>query len=125
VAQALRILRGTAAAVAHLHERGILHGDLYAHNLLVDAAGHTLLGDFGAASFFQPQSSSGIALQQLEAQAFACLLEELLLRCNQDDQPHQQTRLWQLQARCSNPQPAERPLFVDIQECLQDCNLAA
>lgn len=119
VAEALRILRGTAAAVVHLHERGILHGDLYAHNLLVDAAGQTLLGDFGAASFFQPQSSSGIALQQLEARAFACLLEELLHRCNKDDQPHQQTRLWQLHARCNNPQPAKRPLFVDIEETLR------
>jgi len=123
VAQALRILRGTAAAVAHLHERGILHGDLYAHNLLVDAAGQTLLGDFGAASFFEPQSSSGIALQQLEARAFAGLLEELLRRCNKDDQPHQQTRLWQLHARCNNPQPSERPLFVDILECLKGCNM--
>ncbi|MFZ3153802.1 protein kinase [Pseudomonas sp.] len=123
VAEALRILRGTAAAVAHLHKRGILHGDLYAHNLLVDEAGQTLLGDFGAASFFEPQSSDGIALQQLETRAFACLLEELLHRCNEADQPHQQTRLWQLHAQCSNPQRAERPLFVDIQECLQDCNL--
>lgn len=124
LAEALRILHGTAAAVVHLHERGIVHGDLYAHNLLVDAAGQTLLGDFGAASFFEPQSSSGIALQQLEARAFACLLEELLNRCNKYDQPHQQTRLWQLHARCGNPQPAERPLFVDILECLKDCNMA-
>jgi hypothetical protein len=121
VAQALRILRDTAAAVVHLHQRGILHGDLYAHNLLVNPTGHTLLGDFGAASFFDPQSSSGIALQQLEARAFACLLEELLMRCNKDDQPAQQTRLWHLHTRCSHPQPAERPLFAEIQACLQDC----
>ena len=123
VAEALGILRGTAAAVAHLHQRGILHGDLYAHNLLVDAAGQTLLGDFGAASFFQPQSSNGTALQQLEARAFACLLEELLRRCNKSDQPHQQTRLWQLHARCNNPHPSERPLFVDILEWLKDCDM--
>jgi len=124
VTEALRILRGTAAAVAHLHEHGILHGDLYAHNLLVDATGQTLLGDFGAASFFDTRSSSAIALQQLEVRAFACLLEELLSRCEQDDQPDQITRLWQLHARCSKPQPAERPLFAEIQACLQDCNAA-
>ncbi len=63
--ETLRILRDTAAAVVHLHQRGILHGDLYAYNLLVNPAGHTLLGDFGAASFFDPQSSSGIAPQQV------------------------------------------------------------
>lgn len=124
VAEALRILRGTAAAVVHLHQRGILHGDLYAHNLLVDPAGQTLLGDFGAASFFDPQSNNGIALQQLEVRAFACLLEELLLRCNKNDQPPQQTCLWHLHARCSHPQPGERPLFAEIQERLQDCSLA-
>jgi hypothetical protein len=121
VAEALRILRDTAAAVVHLHQRGILHGDLYAHNLLVNPTGHTLLGDFGAASFFDPHSSSGIALQQLEAKAFACLLEELLVRCNKDDQPAQQTRLWHLHTRCNHPQPAERPLFAEIQACLQAC----
>lgn len=124
MAEALRILRGTAAAVVHLHQRGILHGDLYAHNLPVDPAGQTLLGDFGAASFFDPQSNNGIALQQLEARAFACLLEELLVRCNKNDQPPQQTCLWHLHARCSHPQPGERPLFAEIQERLQDCSLA-
>jgi len=118
VAEVLRILRDTAAAIVHLHQRGILHGDLYAHNLLVDPAGHTLLGDFGAASFFDPQGHNGIALQQLEARAFACLLEELLMRCNKDDQPAQQTRLWHLYAQCSHPQPAKRPLFAEIQACL-------
>lgn len=31
--------------------RGILHGDLYAHNILWNEQGDALLGDFGAASF--------------------------------------------------------------------------
>jgi len=47
---ALRMARDIAAAVAHLHRRGILHGDLYAHNTLWDgAAGEAVLSDFGAA----------------------------------------------------------------------------
>ncbi|MEL6468777.1 MAG: leucine-rich repeat-containing protein kinase family protein [Cyanobacteria bacterium J06623_4] len=41
----LTIARGIASAVAHLHRRGIMHGDLYAHNILVDQAGHSILGD--------------------------------------------------------------------------------
>lgn len=113
-AEALRIARGSAAAVAHLHERGILHGDLYAHNLLVNEAGHCLLGDFGAASFFIPHSATGAALQRIEARAFGCLLEELLQRCTtQELQP-----LWQLQRRCVSSNFDERPDFAEILDLL-------
>lgn len=52
-AQGLSILRGIAGAAAHVHERGVAHGDLYAHNILFDDAGHALLGDFGAASTYR------------------------------------------------------------------------
>ncbi|MDW5419230.1 leucine-rich repeat-containing protein kinase family protein, partial [Iodobacter sp. CM08] len=48
----LRILSSIAAAAAHLHAAQILHGDLYAHNILINTKGETLLGDFGAASFY-------------------------------------------------------------------------
>ncbi|MDH0892985.1 MULTISPECIES: leucine-rich repeat-containing protein kinase family protein [unclassified Pseudomonas] len=108
--EALRIARGAAAAVAHLHRRGILHGDLYAHNLLVDATGHCLLGDFGAASFFAPHSAAGTALQRIEARAFGCLLEELLQRCDADVPES----LWQLQRHCDAANPDERPDFAEI-----------
>ncbi len=46
------------------------------------------------------------------------------MRCNKDDKPAQQTRLWHLHTRCSHPQPGERPLFAEIQACQQDCNVA-
>lgn len=108
--EALNIARGAAAAMAHLHERGILHGDLYAHNLLVNQAGHCLLGDFGAASFFVPRSTAGSALQRIEARAFGCLLEELLQRCDSSElEP-----LWQLQRRCVSTILDERPYFAEI-----------
>jgi hypothetical protein len=77
-AQAVRIARDVASITGHLHRKGILHGDLYAHNLLVDTAGHSLLSDFGAASFFKPDSAAGMRLQRIEARAFGCLLEELI-----------------------------------------------
>ncbi|UVE19506.1 leucine-rich repeat-containing serine/threonine-protein kinase [Pseudomonas sp. LS44] len=118
VTEALRIARAVASATAHLHARGILHGDLYAHNLLVDAVGECLLGDFGAASFFTPQSTPGKALQQIEARAFGCLLEELLQRCPADDQPQQLAKLWQLQADCASTLVAARPDFADISSVL-------
>ena len=76
------IAQGVGAALAHLHGRGLLHGDLYAHNILVDAAGHALLGDFGAASFLpatDPQRAA--ALQRLDLRALAVLVDELAQRC--------------------------------------------
>lgn len=114
VDEALHIARGVVAAVAHLHERGILHGDLYAHNLLVNPAGDCLLGDFGAASFFDPGSAGGRALQRIEARAFGCLLEELLQRCPADQQLSRQQRLRQLQEQCLSGPIDQRPDFADL-----------
>lgn len=111
VDEALRIARGVASAVAHLHERGILHGDLYAHNLLVNERGDCLLGDFGAASFF---ARDGQALQRIEARAFGCLLEELLERCPPADQPERQQRLGQLRDQCLTAKVLERPDFASL-----------
>lgn len=115
---ALRIVRGTAAAVAHLHARGILHGDLYGQNLLVDSEGHTLLSDFGGATFIDPDSAQGRRLMRLESRAFGCLLEELLDRCPANDQPRRQRQLRQLQRHCMEPRADQRPTFAAIQAAL-------
>ncbi|MDE1179932.1 protein kinase [Paraburkholderia sp.] len=80
-AAALRIAHGIASAASHLHRRGVMHGDLYAHNILHGGDGRALLGDFGAASFFAPDDHElARALQRLEVRAFGCLLEELIER---------------------------------------------
>ena len=112
----LRVAHGIASAVAHLHARGILHGDLYAHNILWDEQGDALLGDFGAASFMPQDTASASALQRIEVRAFGCLLEELLERC---DAPQESlTVLWTLQRRCEYTRVAERPLFAEIEKIL-------
>lgn len=117
---ALRIATGIASAAAHLHAQGIMHGDLYAHNILNTPAGEALLGDFGAACFFAPEDTEvATALQQLEVRAFGCLLEELLERCPEaDTAPAAGTALWDLQRRCVQEQVAARPLFAEIRTAL-------
>lgn len=117
VDQAVRIAAGVADAIAHLHGRGILHGDLYGHNLLVDPSGKPLLSDFGAASFHDPLSEQGRKLQRLEARAFGYLLEELLDRCDSanDSRLKQMTRL---KHQCLGS-PAERPDFISLAQALQ------
>ena len=118
---ALRIAHGIAAATEHLHAQGILHGDLYAHNILNTDAGDALLGDFGAASFFAPDElAAAHALQRLEARAFGCLLEELLTHCPIEaaETTEAGAALWNLQRRCVAPEVSARPLFGQICQAL-------
>ena len=114
---ALRIARDIASAMRHLHARGILHGDLYAHNILWNAQGGGLLGDFGAAwmtGALEPAQAG--ALQRLEMRAFGCLLEELLARCS-DVPPEPMAAL---KDRCMQADVAERPLFDEALLLLQN-----
>jgi Protein tyrosine and serine/threonine kinase/Leucine rich repeat len=132
VATILRIAIGITAAAAHLHAQGIMHGDLYAHNILVNESGHSLLGDFGAASSYdRTDAIASSALERLEVRAFGCLLEDLVNRAEvtttQEDKlaldAHAQRlrqRLNKLLHACLQPLPAHRPLFVDIGRILAE-----
>ncbi len=113
---ALNIALGIAAVADHLHARGIMHGDLYAHNILWNPQGDCLLGDFGAASFLPQQNErQATALQRIEVRAYACLLEELLDRCDAPPEAAATVAAMRaLQRRCANPEPGERPLFEEI-----------
>jgi hypothetical protein len=113
---ALRIARDIASAMQHLHARGILHGDLYAHNILWNAQGGGRLGDFGAAWMTGAlDAAQAKALQGLEMRAFGCLLEELIARCS--DTPAQ--AMSALRDRCMQPDVAARPSFDDVLSLLQ------
>ena len=126
------LARGIASAARHLHARGIMHGDLYAHNILCTDDGQALLGDFGAASFFAPSDAPlALALQRVEVRAFSCLLGELLERCqappdsansaNSPNSPNSQAvlkMLTELQACCARADVSGRMLFADIEKQL-------
>jgi hypothetical protein len=117
---ALRIASGIASVALQLHSKGIMHGDLYAHNILHNDMGDCLLGDFGAASFYSLHDiEHAEALQRIEVRAFGCLLQELIARCTDlDDYANMQQALNNLQADCLQHSSAQRPLFKDILEIL-------
>ncbi|KAI4863542.1 serine/threonine protein kinase [Hypoxylon rubiginosum] len=131
--QGLRILQGVAAAACHLHERGVAHGDLYAHNVLYSSEeeeeegdGHALLGDFGAASVYTTLSSSyhGSRVERLEVLAFAHLVEDVwgVTKPNNLDERERRvaTQLAALHRRCSGPVGFERPGFGQIHRQLSE-----
>jgi eukaryotic-like serine/threonine-protein kinase len=49
--EALALFRQVAEALAHVHAKGIRHCDLKPGNVLLDARGRALIGDFGQAHF--------------------------------------------------------------------------
>jgi len=114
----LDLAKGLAAVGEHLHARGILHGDFYAHNVLYRPEGGCLLGDFGAATMYPPQPSGGTNLfEALEVRAFGCLLGELLERCEPETERERNVRLRlliALQLRCVTPVAASRPRFAEL-----------
>ncbi len=112
---ALRMARGIASVAAHLHRHGITHGDLYGHNILWNAAGDCLLGDFGAASFHATADTLETkALQRIEVRAFGVLLGELLARV----EGAVADELVELQLSCCQPQVLARPSFDEIEVVL-------
>jgi hypothetical protein len=114
-----RIAQGVAAAGAHLHARGVLHGDLYAHNLQCDADGQCLLGDMGAASFLPENAARSQALQRLETRAFGCLLDELLLHADASLSAAMRESWVGLRDDCLQETVAARPLYAEIAQRLQ------
>ena len=117
----LGMAQGIASACGHLHRRGIMHGDLYGHNILHGSQGRTLLGDFGAASFFAPETLHATLLQRLEVRAFGCLLEEWIERCHvaAESEPILE-HLAQLKTACLQDETASRPLFAEIERRLSE-----
>jgi Protein kinase domain/Leucine rich repeat len=118
LSQVCSLGHGIAQAVEHLHALGILHGDLYAHNILYNAEGHGLLGDFGAASFLSA-NDSGMAqtLQRIEVRAFGIFLGEMLALCPESDDVVEQafkSKLVALQRQCILPQVSARPLLAEL-----------
>ena len=110
---ALRLASAVAQAAAHLHARGLLHGDLYGHNTIWDGArGDGVLSDFGAAASLPP-GEDGLALQRIEVLAWGILLGELLART-----PEAAPGLRALHRDCMSPNPSSRPLMAEIVDSL-------
>ena len=145
-ALALGIAHDVADALAHLHQRGVMHGDLYAHNILIDPIhGQAQLGDFGAATRLPAQPSDVCrGLLALEVRALGCLLKELVAAASSgtaassdtadtppaaDKHRHAQAAdpalqaMLGLAAACLSERPPERPGVAEVAQALQSLRL--
>ncbi|KAK0205461.1 kinase-like domain-containing protein [Desarmillaria ectypa] len=67
-------------AVLFLHENGIIHQDLKPANVMVSAAGHVIVGDFGASSYMD-RCGNGVTLQPTDVVTFTPLYAAPELKC--------------------------------------------
>lgn len=117
----LQILLGISSAVSHIHSHGIIHGDLYAHNILVnDQTFHPLFGDFGAAAMYNKNSAFANLIERIEVRAFGCLMEDLLVRAQSSDLNSEILKhLIKLKEDCMQANVRNRPDFTQITELLE------
>ena len=71
------VARAVCSALRYLHEeRGIVHGDVYAHNILVSEGGVVKLGDLGAAARYVRGGDN--CIEKCEVRAFGWLIDDML-----------------------------------------------
>jgi hypothetical protein len=121
----INILSGIASAASQLHSRGIMHGDLYAHNILINKKEfnkdlHPILGDFGAATFYHAEDPQANLIEKIEVRAFGCLMDDLLTRINLKDSTTEEYEvLNQLKADCLKFNANNRPTFRELSKQLK------
>lgn len=114
-AELLKISKGIASVCAQLHHKGINHGDLYAHNILVNKTAECLLGDFGAATFYDINSNVASLIERVEVRAFGCLIEDIFGIVNENEICHELRTKWEkLIEACFVSEVKKRPGFSEI-----------
>ncbi len=106
-------------ALAHMHANNISHGDLYAHNTMINDNADMLLGDFGAATNLMtlPQLQRE-AMERIEIRALGCLIDDLLALVSNDEDKENFKILSQLKEDCMQENTALRASFIELHQQL-------
>lgn len=115
----VKVATQMADMLAHLHQNGVSHGDIYAHNTMIDDKASVLFGDFGAASNLTilPDRQQ-IAMESIEVRAFGCLLDDLLSQNKKGSNIDRINAIHELRDRCMATEVRARPTFVEIKQYL-------
>lgn len=119
--QIVKIVLQTAETCLYFHQNNIMHGDLYAHNILINDAKHIFVTDFGAATIYTENESNN---EKLEVRAWACLLEDLIQNCYIKAAKKDKNELFLiiLLQQCFDENVANRPDFLEIIHKLKSLN---
>jgi len=118
----IKILTSIAQLAYHLHQKGIVHGDLYAHNILVNNEFETLMGDFGAATILESFTEEQKALfEKIEVKAFGYLMDDLINLTNTENQfeVEKLDQLITLKNNCLDNNIGNRPTFFEIIQLME------
>ena len=118
--QITKIAFSMADILTHLHAQKVSHGDVYAHNTMIDEQASVLFGDFGAASDLSvlPQVQRE-AMESVEVRALACLLEDLLAHNSEGYDSSLIGALTELKNTCMHEDTVFRPRLSEIKHKLQ------
>jgi len=124
-----KILCGVAEAHSHLHKRNLANGDLYAHNVKSKLArvdvpcednyppGHSILLDFGAASFYQP---GDVRYETLDVRAYGHFMANILVRTDVSQHEESYFTLTLLKKFCLSADVGG-PTFEQVCDILPSC----
>ena len=115
----MKVAKSIASVSSLLHRKGINHGDLYAHNILVNKNADCLLGDFGAASFYNLNSALAHNIERVEVRAFGCLLEDVFGLVSESQLDNKVQIKWhKLITDCTMSDVKLRPSFSEVLDLL-------
>ena len=111
--QCYQIAISVAKGAFHLHQKGVMHGDLYAHNIMFDIeTGDAYLGDFGASTHYDVLSELAPYLERLDVRAYGCLLDDLISICMETNEIT--SRMHYVRELCWRKEVIQRPNFEEI-----------
>ncbi len=108
-----KIAKAISSVGEHFHKHNLMHGDLYAHNILINENSHCYLGDFGAASFYEDDER----YEKIELRAYGCLLDDLLSR-SKDTEHKMYKQLSMIRDNCMSEDFNKRSSFKTISKDL-------
>lgn len=113
----LALARKMVSIANHLIENGILHGDFYTHNTLIDENFNPLFGDFGAALLFDKKDLElKSKFEKIEVRAFGSFLDDLLSKTNESNQDKE--KIQAIIDLCFQAEPSKRPTFTKLKNLL-------
>ena len=116
----LNCLMSVCSGLEHLHSRCVAHGDVYAHNVLVQEDGAGILCDYGAAFVYK---KGDVFFEKHEVRAFGLLMRDLIERvdisfADMSASLACQKQLLAVAQRCLSVDVGCRPSFKEIKTIL-------